>query len=41
MKTTVQHSEKPKRNQLLAIYVIAKTIIITTHSLVVVINTIY
>ena len=41
MKTTIQHSEKPKRNLLLAIYVIGVTMTLTTYSLVVAINTIY
>jgi len=41
MKTTIQHSEKPRRNVLLAMYVIGATITVTTYSLVVAINTIY
>ncbi len=41
MKTTIQNSEKSKRNLLLAIYVIGVTMTLTTYSLVVAINTIY
>jgi len=41
MKTTIKHSVKPKRNLLLAMYVIGATVTVTTYSLVVAINTIY
>ena len=41
MKTTIQNSETPKRNLLLAIYVIGATVTLTTYSLVVAVNTIY
>ena len=41
MKATIKHSEKPKRNLLLAMYVIGATLTVTSYSLVVAINTIY
>ena len=40
MKTTIKHSGTPKRNLLLAMYVIGATITVTTYSLVMAINTI-
>ena len=41
MKTTIQHSEKPKRNVLLAMYVMGAAITVATYSFVVAINTFY
>ena len=41
MKTTIQNSVKPKRNLLLAIYVIGAALTVTTYSFVIAINTIY
>jgi len=41
MKTTIKHSETPKRNLLLAMYVLGATVTVTTYAIVVAINTIY
>lgn len=41
MKTAIAHSEKPKRNFLLAMYVIGAMVTVTSYSIVVAINTIY
>jgi hypothetical protein len=41
MKTTIQHSEKPKRNTVLAIYVLGAILTVTSYSAVVAMNTIY
>lgn len=41
MKTIIQDSEKPKRNMLLALYVIGAFLTVTTFSFVVAINTLY
>ena len=41
MRTTIQHSEKPKRNILLAVYVIGAFLTVTTFSFVVAIKTLY
>jgi hypothetical protein len=41
MKTTIQNSEVPKRNLLLAIYAIGAIVTVTTYSFVVAINTLY
>ena len=41
MKATIKHSEEPKRNLLLAIYVLGAILTITSYSVVVAINTIY
>ncbi len=41
MKTTIKLSEAPKRNLLLAMYVIGAIITVTSYSLVTAINTIY
>ena len=41
MKATIKHSEKSKRNLLLAMYAIGAILTVTSYSLVVAINTIY
>jgi len=41
MKATIKNSETPKRNLLLAIYVIGATVTVATYSFVVAMNTLY
>jgi len=41
MKTAITHSEQPKRNFPLAVYVIGAFVTLTTYSIVTAINTLY